>query len=277
MCLGSLSSLYTTGCPEDDCGDDGANDGESDTVADGVSDGTELGASDGKALGVADGVVLGASDGIALGTSDGIELGASDGTSEGMLLGTSEGIELGRSDGNALGALVVGASKSTSVSLPVSSTMKLSAPITIKSKRTDATVNLSSLKASIHIVLFPLVDKYGSAWYAPSSFPLIVYGVECSVCTSPLYRNRTRDTVGTACTTIDTSFVPIASKSMTFKFPNDITSDWLAATHKETLVIGPLGLIPIIATIGWRLTCLNCINNVPSPFALYALVKTRAR
>jgi hypothetical protein len=129
---------------------------------DGVSDGNALGVSDGKTLGVADGNALGESEGSALGASDGIELGASDGTSEGKTLGTSDGMELGRSDGNALGALVVGTSISTSVSFPTASTMKLSAPTTSKSNRTDATVNLSSLKASIHIVLFPFVAKYGS-------------------------------------------------------------------------------------------------------------------
>ena len=147
---------------------------------DGVSDGTVLGVSDGKTVGKADGVVLGVSDGMALGTSDGIELGASEGTSDGIALGISDGIELGRSDGVALGALVVGVSTSTSTAVPTDSTAKLSSPITNKSNRTDTTVNLSSLKASIHIVLFPLVDKYDSTWYDPPSFPLIAYGTECS-------------------------------------------------------------------------------------------------
>jgi hypothetical protein len=166
-------SIYMAGCP------DGEMDGASDGVLDGASEGSALGVSDGKALGVADGVALGRSDGMSLGTSDGMELGASDGTSDGNELGVSDGIELGRSDGVALGALVVGESKS--ISWSPSSTIKVSAPITTKSKRTDETVNLSSLKASIHKVLFPLVDRYGSAWYCASSLPLMAYGTECSV------------------------------------------------------------------------------------------------
>lgn len=176
--------LYTTGCP-DKVGND---DGKSDRVVDGLSDGIALGPS----LGDTDGVVLGEADGIALGTpegeelgvsegmelgasdgtSEGIELGASDGTSDGIELGVSDGIELGRSEGDALGALVVGTLESISVS-PCCSTMKALAPITNKSSRTDTTVSLASLKASIQIVLFPLVAKYGSGWNCPSSFPLI--------------------------------------------------------------------------------------------------------
>ncbi len=158
----------------------GDDDGRSDGVVDGLSDGIALGPS----LGDADGVVLGEADGIALGTSEGMELGASDGTSEGMELGASDGtsegielgvsdgIELGRSDGDALGALVVGTLESSSPCCSTA-TLKASAPITNKSSRTDTTVSLASLKASIQIVLFPLMAKYGSGWHCPSSFPLI--------------------------------------------------------------------------------------------------------